>query len=705
MKILRKIFNIDASIFNIIEYELKLEYNNNKEEMEKNVTNEWIDDNMIARCTKCDILFSLLNRKHHCRYCGRIFCYNCSNYFINIPNELRSVKKENILDIRSYINPIQDNRVCYKCYIKLIEWNELSRMYSLFALLPLEITDYLNIRLVCKTWYKIAQHHLLKIRNIQYKITDTKWSNYELNMIYINRNLIKGHSKWVISYILAIDWSKEDVRLLDDLMYCERIIDCDKMMCKKKCNNMFSYDELLLLISQNFKNNKLIEWIFNKLDSIDIAVDELLCSLDIYIIGLQKVIGNDSIINEYEKFLLNKCKSSKRISNKLFWILTQLVNEKYFRNFRKKLVSLLDNQTYNQFQYGYDFTNNIIHILTLHPNRRISAIKEFIDNLSCQRFYLPIDITKTFSGIKTEKMYIIQSKTEPIILPCIYGENELYNIMLKRENVRYEGLMMNMIRLVDILLKKDELLDLNIMTYNIQSVNIDGLNNYGYIEFVPNSYTLYAIRDEYKFTLQNFILEKNPYMSINEFRDRFAKSFAAFCVISYVFGVGDRHLDNIMITNDGTLFNIDYGYILGKDPKPFVSYIRITPDMIDALGGISSIHYNKFSKWCGVAYNCVRRHINIIYNMLLILDEKDFSREYIKNYLLLRLNPGISDKDAHNNFMKVVENSYDSYKNNIIDYIHKQYRSNDKISNNSEKSENITNWVQNKLTKLINKIT
>ena len=41
--------------------------------------NQWHQDRLHARCEQCAGSFNLLNRKHHCRYCGRVLCDTCSS--------------------------------------------------------------------------------------------------------------------------------------------------------------------------------------------------------------------------------------------------------------------------------------------------------------------------------------------------------------------------------------------------------------------------------------------------------------------------------------------------------------------------------------------------------------------------------------------------------------------------------------------------
>ena len=38
----------------------------------------WEKDDDVSNCRACEVKFSLIKRKHHCRSCGRVFCGDCS---------------------------------------------------------------------------------------------------------------------------------------------------------------------------------------------------------------------------------------------------------------------------------------------------------------------------------------------------------------------------------------------------------------------------------------------------------------------------------------------------------------------------------------------------------------------------------------------------------------------------------------------------
>jgi len=37
----------------------------------------WEMDDNVTNCRQCDVMFSMMKRKHHCRHCGGIFCETC----------------------------------------------------------------------------------------------------------------------------------------------------------------------------------------------------------------------------------------------------------------------------------------------------------------------------------------------------------------------------------------------------------------------------------------------------------------------------------------------------------------------------------------------------------------------------------------------------------------------------------------------------
>ena len=76
--------------------------------------------------------------------------------------------------------------------------------------------------------------------------------------------------------------------------------------------------------------------------------------------------------------------------------------------------------------------------------------------------------------------------------------------------------------------------------------------------------------------IQNYIMDLNPQITVNNMRQKFIQTCVSSCVLYYVLGVGDRHLENILVTKTGKLLHIDFSYILGDDPKNLGVEMKIT---------------------------------------------------------------------------------------------------------------------------------
>ena len=89
--------------------------------------------------------------------------------------------------------------------------------------------------------------------------------------------------------------------------------------------------------------------------------------------------------------------------------------------------------------------------------------------------------------------------------------------------------------------------------------------------------------------------------------------------MTYLLGVGDRHLDNLLLSSDGHFFHADFGYILGRDPKPFPTQMKLSREMVDGMGGTSSPYYSQFKSFCFTAYTTLRKSANLILNLFSLM--------------------------------------------------------------------------------------
>lgn len=107
-----------------------------------------------------------------------------------------------------------------------------------------------------------------------------------------------------------------------------------------------------------------------------------------------------------------------------------------------------------------------------------------------------------------------------------------------------------------------------------------------------------------------------------EIRTNYLLSCAGYGVATYLLAIGDRHLENLMLTRNGKMFHLDFGYILGKNPPKkgmYVPPIRINKPMVLGLGGIGSPGYREFVSKTIDAFLYLRNYRNLIMNLMALM--------------------------------------------------------------------------------------
>lgn len=179
------------------------------------------------------------------------------------------------------------------------------------------------------------------------------------------------------------------------------------------------------------------------------------------------------------------------------------------------------------------------------------------------------------------------------------------------DDVRQDQLVLQLLDMFDIVTRRNGL-DLCLTPYRVLATGAME----GWVELVPHVVTFQSVQRE----AVRFLREHNATpAAMQAALDRYTRSFAGYSVFTFVLGIGDRHLENILLARDGRLIHVDFGYILGNDPKPFPPPMKVTREMVEVLGGPQSPGYVAFKSYCCSAYHILREHASLWLTMLLMM--------------------------------------------------------------------------------------
>lgn len=297
-------------------------------------------------------------------------------------------------------------------------------------------------------------------------------------------------------------------------------------------------------------------------------------------------------------------------------------------------------------------------------------------------FTLAFDSRLQCQGFNAQRCRVFSSKKLPQLVRLRNFEEgcgELPVIFKVGDDMRQDMLTIQLIRVMDSIWLENGL-DLRMKTYRVTATH----DQVGMVEFVTRSKTTKEIQKEYggafgalkKEPLKEFLNHYNTDEdSFMRSVDNFIRSCAGYCVATYILGIGDRHNDNIMMSETGHLFHIDFGHFLGnfkskfgikRERTPFV----FTEEMAYVMEGKDSESFNTFNDYCCLAYNQIRkvgrRFINL-FKMMRSAGMPELQKKedivYLRDMLSLQMTDMEADMKFRAEILNALSNTFRRFDN------------------------------------------
>ncbi|EGG18779.1 phosphatidylinositol 3-kinase [Cavenderia fasciculata] len=755
-----------------------------------------IKDSTTLHCHKCRAEFNLLNRKHHCRECGYIFCSSCTNNSI----QHSSIPSPKYTSSKDYF--YRKLRVCSDCFSNLVQHTRYGTIHQSLELMALKFPIVRKFSSLRVMWRQASVAYMSSIREIQYCFPTHQFEPFERESLWRNRKYLEGHSKWIVKLVESIDWRGIDQQKLEKILKivkgCEKTeMNCYYLMCSSSCCSTIPIKDVFPLLDENITCQEIRKFAVDILKTID-CDDDLIYFLPqlVYYLRFEKSVER----NDLKEYLFDKSLKSPRIAHFLLWELNNCQTSKeYFHKYEVFKCELLHNhsmlqatkndKTTQSYIYGVELLN-ILKSIPPYYGPEFDVKKNEISNLINRQvrtfnprtekyevvpieIRYPIDPSYVIKEFFPDRMTIKDSATRPIkmVFRCLNTDTkkeEIFDLIFKKDDVRKDRIILNIISVMKKILQEkindirklkmdhkklfDSVMDsiysqshtnaiqafsslsklhnilsmvkntqienivkadydpehlsmlidsykkmsTSVFTETISKMKTDFFNcyedfdedmekvldsivtyrvlpcnnEYGFIEVVQNAETLCKINET---SIPTYFKERNSSNSIHPCIQSFKRSLASWMVITHLLGVGDRHNENIMITYNGYFFHIDYGFILGKEPKPISNFLRFSDDFTKTIESTENIE--TFKKLSTLVFSILRKEAPFFLYHLMFLNKLDpvldnssrFSQTYIQDEVANRFFPGLPTKIAEQHFERLLDIHKDSLQQYITD--------------------------------------
>jgi hypothetical protein len=366
----------------------------------------------------------------------------------------------------------------------------------------------------------------------------------------------------------------------------------------------------------------------------------------------------------YRDFLEPLGRRNGDLCHRLAFTAKALGNEPLFHKF-----ATLEPSVGQALEFG-DLLLKVCKSATLEGRKKIIVER---DKKRTGEWMIPGQPTYTIVEIRWAELKTINSSTRPVICPIVCRHREtgrlhLISVLVKFEPVISDYLVMHFLAWMQQLRK-----DWPILSYHVQPLTPDA----GIIIIVNQASTLFQIKESGQ-SIQNHLLNKNPYVGSRVLRMRFVRSCAVSSVLQYVCGLGDRHTANILLTDAGELFHIDFGFLFEKEVvlrkivKQFT--MKLTPEILDMLGGRNGECFDTFVNDTTELFEDVRKNWRLFYYIfcpMFLTRYCNFTKDEFLEFIEKTLVPNQTEMEAKIKVENIIQkNTQNTNFEVILDTIH-----------------------------------
>lgn len=417
--------------------------------------------------------------------------------------------------------------------------------------------------------------------------------------------------------------------------------------------SIITVDSALELLGPAFTNAQVRQFAVSRLTNAEDI------EIVLYLLQLVQALRYENDDSALCSLLIEKGKANDRIGAQLFWYLTVESLDPnpppVFSQTRSRFLGAISagqrRSLERQEQWVEELVSLAESIKASKENRlkKIEKLKTWATERQDvpERIPFPLDPTLDITGFQPAKCSVFKSSLFPLRLSLVTSPSQEAGHKLQREesgtteleqreaaitkiesgtfdaifksgdDLRQDQLVIQIITLFNDLLLRENL-DLKLTPYRILATGPTS----GFVEFIDSA-PLASILSEYG-SLAAYLGATSTKKVDEKVMDTYVRSCAGYCVITYLLGVGDRHLDNLLLTKSGHFFHADFGFILGRDPKPFAPALKLVKEMVDVMNSNSPSHdagfwYARFKSYCFTAFSALRKNSSLVLNLFSLM--------------------------------------------------------------------------------------